>query len=126
MRYGANNYGFEYQIRRAKKKQMPIKHVDGKVAHNYAVVCVPEDPSVPSACYIEKTAVSVEDAFSTTEGGTDLYTHDAIKPDDNSRMVKWGKIAVSKNNNGEITSIIAEGEDFGEEPVTIYSAALVG
>ena len=83
---------------------MPIKHIDGIVAHNYGVIVVPADDKVPSACYIERSVVSVEDAFSTQEGGTDLYTHDAVKPDDGSRMVKWGQITVTKDNaTGKIT-----------------------
>lgn len=120
VRYGSNNYALAYQIRRAKKKAMPIKHIDGIVEHNYGVIVVPEDPTVPSACYIENSAVSVEDAFSAQDGGTDLYTHDAIKPDDGSRMVKWGEITVTKDESGVITSIKGKGGDFGDQPVTIY------
>lgn len=119
VRYGANNYALAYQVRRAKNKTMPIKHVDGVVAHNYAAIVVPEDDSVPSACYIAKSAVSVEDAFSTQEGGTDLYTHDVTKPDDGSRMVKWGTIKVTESTDGEIASIKATGEDFGETEVDL-------
>lgn len=116
VRYGANNYAAAYQIRRAKRKEMPIKHIDGVVDHNYALIIIPEDMTVPSACYIERSAVSVEDAFSTQEGGTDLYTHDAVKPDDESRKVKWGQISYTQDENGEITSITAaKGGDFTEE-----------
>lgn len=122
VRYGANNYALAYQIRRAKNKLMPIKHVDGVVDHNYAVIVVPEDDKVPAGCYIERTAVSVEDAFSTQEGGTDLYTHDAVKPDDGSRMVKWGQFTVTKDAQGKITKIVAKGDDFGENEKTIYTA----
>ena len=71
--------------------------------------------------------VSVEDAFSTQEGGTDLYTHDAVKPDDGSRMVKWGQITVTKDNaTGKITKIVAKGDDFGENEKTIYTAPTGG
>ena len=58
VRYGANNYALAYQIRRAKNKEMPIKHIDGIVAHNYGVIVVPADDKVPSACYIERSVVS--------------------------------------------------------------------
>ena len=127
VRYGANNYALAYQIRRAKNKEMPIKHIDGIVAHNYGVIVVPADDKVPSACYIERSVVSVEDAFSTQEGGTDLYTLDAVKPDDGSRMVKWGQITVTKDNaTGKITKIVAKGEDFGEGEKVIYTAPAEG
>ena len=102
VRYGTNNYALAYQIRKAKGRKPVIEHVDGVVAHNYAVVVIPEDPEVPSGLYIASSAVSVEDSFSTQEGGADLFTHDALKPSDGSRLVKWGVFTVT-DNGGTIT-----------------------
>lgn len=119
VRYGANTYALAYQIRKAKGRTAVISHIDGVVAHNYAVVVVPEDPAVPSGLYIPLSAVSVEDAFSTTDGGTDLYTHDALKPTDGGKQVKWGAIAVTEVD-GEITEIKGTGGDFQAAGEEIY------
>ncbi len=116
--YNANNYDLAYQIRRTSNKTMPIKHVDGVVDHHYAVVVVPKNRTAPGP-YIAESAVSVEDNFTTDDGGTDLYTHSAILPDGEERKVKWGIFTVTKDpETGKIT-IKASGGDFGEEEVEI-------
>lgn len=114
--YGASNYALAYQIRRTSNKKMPIRHEDGVVAHHYAVIVIPQNAESPG-CYIADSAVSVEDAFSTTDGGTDLYTHDAVLPEGEKRKVKWGVFALT--DDGGTISVTATGEDFGEAPVTL-------
>lgn len=115
--YLANNYALAYQIRRTSNKEMPIKHTDGVVEHHYGVVVVPQNKTAPG-CYIAESAVSVEDAFDTTEGGTDLYTHDAVVPSDDSKKVKWGTFEVTEGTDGAIT-IKGKGGDFGETGVEL-------
>lgn len=114
--YGANNYALAYQIRRTSNKKMPIKHNDGVVDHHYAAVVVPQNTKAPG-CYIADSAVSVEDGFTTDDGGTDLYTHDAVLPDGEKKKVKWGQFNVTENE-GTIT-IKATGDDFGEDEVAL-------
>ena len=114
--YGANNYELAYQIRRTSNKEMPIKHFDGVVDHHYAVVVIPQNREAPGP-YIAESAVSVEDGFTTDDGGTDLYTHSAVLPDGEKRKVKWGKYTVT-NEAGKI-KITASGEDFGKDPVEL-------
>ena len=115
--YNASNYALAYQIRRTSNKKMPISHVDGVVDHHYAVVVVPKNRTAPGP-YIAESAVSVEDAFSTTEGGTDLYTHDALLPEGEERKVKWGTYAVT-GDDASGYEITATGDDFGDTPVTL-------
>lgn len=116
--YGANNYALAYQIRRTSNKEMPIRHDDGVVDHHYAVVVIPRNRTAPGP-YIAESAVSVEDAFSTEEGGTDLYTHDAVLPDGEKKKVKWGTYEVTKDEATGKIKISAKGEDFGDGPVEI-------
>ncbi|MDE7440648.1 MAG: hypothetical protein K2M69_00570 [Muribaculaceae bacterium] len=117
VKYNRNKYALEYQIRRTGGKKMPIRHEDGVVANHYVVVVVPENRSAPGP-YLPETAVTVDDAFTTADGGTDLYQHDAVAPADNGKKVRWGTYNVTKGENGKI-EITASGEDFGETPVNI-------
>lgn len=108
VKYGKNNYEFIYQIRVADNKTMPIQHDEGIVEHEYAVALQPENPEVPGFI-IDRSRVSVEDPFSTEEGGEWTYTHDALKPE-TGKKVKWGKIKVT--GSGDSLTIEGEGEDF--------------
>ncbi len=105
VRYASNTYALAYQIRIAKGKTMPFEHNDGIVAHQYAVAVQPEDPLVPGIM-IDRSTVSAEDNFTTEEGGSITYTHDALKPDAGNQ-VKWGVIKVTESagsiSNVEIT-----------------------
>ena len=92
IKYNANKYALEYQIRRTSGRKMPISHDDGVVAHRYAIVVVPENRLAPGP-YLPETAVSVDDAFTTADGGTDLYTHDA----DGDSMRDWNELCNNKN-----------------------------
>lgn len=119
--YGRNNYSAVMQIRRTSNRDMPIKHIDGTVAHNYAMACIPRGgkEGVPGF-YIPNSSVQVQDSFTTTDGGTDLYTFDALAPDDggdDSKKVKWGVITATEAE-GTIT-LTGKGGDFSEEGDTL-------
>lgn len=106
VRYNKNTYALEFTIRQAKGKTMPIEHEDGLVSGNYSVAVVPEDPDVPGLM-IDKAVVSVEDSFSTDEGGTVKYTFDALQPTSGSQ-VKTGVVTVTESG-GTISNVtIAE------------------
>lgn len=103
VRYSKNTYALAYQIRVAKGKIMPFEHDDGIIAHNFAVAVQPEDPTVPGIM-IDKSTVSAEDNFTTEEGGSITYTHDALKPAE-GKQVKWGVITVTEAD-GEISNVV--------------------
>lgn len=108
VRYSKNTYELAYQIRIAKGKTMPFEHDDGIVAHQYAVAVQPEDPLVPGIM-IDRSTVSAEDNFSTEEGGSITYTHDALKPE-KGNQVKWGIIKVTESG-GSISNVeLTEGD----------------
>lgn len=102
VKYGANTYALAYTIRVAKGKVQPFEQNDGYVAGEYKVALQPEDPAVPGFL-IDKSVVSAEDGFSTAEGGSIVYTHDALKPD-NGNQIKWGVIKVTESD-GTITNV---------------------
>ena len=108
VRYASNTYALAYQIRIAKGKTMPFEHNDGIVAHQYAVAVQPEDPLVPGVM-IDKSTVSAEDNFTTEEGGSITYTHDALKPE-TGNQVKWGIIKVTESA-GSITNVELQNEE---------------
>lgn len=102
VKYSANTYALSYTIRMAKGKTQPFEQNDGYVEGEYALALQPEDPNVPGFM-IDKSVVSAEDGFSTTDGGTIVYTHDALKPD-SGNQVKWGVISVSESG-GSISNV---------------------
>lgn len=108
VKYKRSTYELAYAIRNAAERSMPIEHVDGVVQDEYAVVVVPENPAAPG-CYIERSAVSVEDPFNAADGSNWTYTHSALTPS-SGKMVKWGIMTVS-GSEGSI-SISASGRDF--------------
>lgn len=108
VKYGKNNYELLYGIRVADNKTMPIKHDEGYVAAEYSVALQPENPKV-SGFIIDRSAVSVEDPFTTSEGGVWTYAHDALKPE-KGKKVKWGIISIEEKGDG--FNVTGEGEDF--------------
>lgn len=103
-----SKYELAYAIRNAAERDMPIEHEDGVVQNEYAVVLVPENAKAPG-CYIERSAVSVEDPFNAADGSNWIYTHSVLTPS-SGKMVKWGIMTVA-DSSGSI-SISASGRDF--------------
>lgn len=108
VKYKRSTYELAYGIRNAAERDMPIEHEDGVVQNEYAVVVVPENPKAPG-CYIERSAVSVEDPFNAADGSNWIYTHSVLTPT-SGKMVKWGIMTVTESS-GSI-SISASGRDF--------------
>jgi len=109
VKYNKNTYALTCQVRAAKGRKCPISHTDGVVDHNFAVVVQPEDPAVQGVCIL-KSAVSVEDAFSTEEGGSWTFTFDAIKKATNFKQVYWGVIAITEAD-GAISKVTCDPEE---------------
>lgn len=101
-RYNANTYTLAYSLRRNTTRKKPFPDKDGVIAHRYAVFVQPENIKVPGP-FLQKTVVSIEDSFDTTDGGMLPYSHDTLVPDDDSNQVKWGTITkdLSKLQEGD-------------------------
>lgn len=109
VKYGKNTYSLALNIRAAKGRKRPISDDDGVVAHNYAVALQPEDPNVQGFC-IEKATVSVEDTFTSADGGVWAYTLDALKSPAGRKQVNWGKIIITETA-GVISKIECDPEE---------------
>lgn len=97
VKYNRNNYALSYRIRAAKDRVKPIADNGGIINDNYEVAVQPEDPAV-QGFMLSSTRVSIEDGFSTDEGGYWTYTHDALKPDGDEPMIKWGVVTIDGSN----------------------------
>lgn len=109
VKYGKNTYALTFNIRATKGRKRPISDEDGVVAHNYAIALQPEDPEVQGFC-MKKATVSVEDTFSTADGGVWAYTFDALKASSSDKQVYWGKIVLTESS-GSISKIECDPED---------------
>lgn len=109
IKYGKNTYALTLNIRAAKGRKRPISDNDGVVAHNFAFALQPEDADVQGFCFL-KSAVSVEDTFSASDGGIWAYVFDALKAASDKNQIYWGKIIVTETA-GEITKIECDPED---------------
>lgn len=102
VRYSKSTYVLNAGIRAAKGRVKPIKDSDGIIEHNYAVAVQPEDPEA-IGIYIPKAKPSVEDTWSTEEGGVWNYAFDALK-NEGTTQVQMGVISVTgEGDNLEVT-----------------------
>lgn len=93
VKYSKNTYALTLNIRQAKNRQKPIHDNDGVIMHNYEVILQPEDAEI-EGFKIDKAAVSVEDTWTSADGGVWIYTFDALKADSGDQ-VKWGLVTAS-------------------------------
>ena len=94
VRYGKNTYALAFNIRAAKGRKKPVPDSDGIIEGEYKVALQPEDPEAPGLM-IDKAKLSIEDTWTSADGGMWNYTADALKPDAGDQ-VKWGKVVVSE------------------------------
>ena len=99
VRYAKSTYVLNLNIRAAKGRVKPIKDSDGIVDHNYSVAVQPEDPAA-IGIFIPKAKPSVEDNWSTEEGGIWNYAFDALK-NDTTTQVQMGVVSVVMDTDGK-------------------------
>lgn len=79
VKYAANTYAVELEIRAMKGRTKPVEDVDGIVSGEYALLLQPENPAV-EGIQIDRCVISCEDSYDS-EGGTKWkYTFDVLKP----------------------------------------------
>lgn len=93
VRYNRNTYALSLEIRAAKGRKKPIADEDGLIEHKYEVMLQPEDAAV-DGFHMPQTTVSVEDNWDTEDGGSWVYTFDALKKDSTTKQLMWGKVTV--------------------------------
>ena len=87
VKYKKSTYALACNIRAAKGRVKPIDDDDGIVHDMYAVRLTPEDPTVPGFI-ADRCKVSVEDGWSSKEGGFWIFTFDVLKPE-TGKQIKW-------------------------------------
>ena len=102
VRFNRNTYALTLEIRAAKGRNKPIQENDGIIDHNYEVYLQPEDPEV-SGFHIPTARVSVEDTWSAENGGTWIYTFDALRSGD-AKQLEWGVVTVTGSGDN-ITNV---------------------
>ncbi len=88
VKYEANTYTLEYEIRKTEAKDMPVEDFDGLVSGEHAIQLIPEDVKA-LGFVIDRSVVSVEDTFDAENGAKLKFTHDVLKPLE-GKQVKWG------------------------------------
>lgn len=101
VKYAKNTYALSLTIRAAKGRKKPIADVDGIITHNYEVMLQPEDAEV-DGFHIAKSKVSLEDSWSAADGGTWIYTFDALKTEGHKQL-EWGKVTGTTASNVSFT-----------------------
>lgn len=79
VRYSHNSYSLVTEVFVKVGDTRPIQDADGVVAVNYAVRLTPEDETA-EGFVLDKTKVSVEETWNSTDGKLLKYTFDALKP----------------------------------------------
>lgn len=97
VRYAKSTYTLNANIRAAKGRKKPIQDSDGIIDHNYAIAVQPEDP-LATGIYIPKAKPSVNDTWSTEEGGIWEYAFDALK-NEGTTQVQMGVITVTESGD---------------------------
>ena len=121
VKYGNNTYALTFNIRAAKDRSRPIEDIDGVISKNYAIALQPEDPTV-QGFVIEAATASVEDSFSSADGGVWAYTFDALVPTQTAfstskKQVQWGVVAITTDDSGKVSTLTINVDgDTAKEP----------
>ena len=79
VRFGKSKYTFTFSLFMKKGDSKPITDTDGVVTNNYALRLTPEDDDA-MGFMLPKCNVSVQETWSSEEGGLWVYTFSALKP----------------------------------------------
>lgn len=85
VKYTANTYVFEFEIRAGKGRTKPVEDADGVISGEYAVKLQPEDPTV-EGIVIDRSTMSAEETFDTENGKKWKYTFDVLKPSEGNQV----------------------------------------
>lgn len=110
VRYGKNTYALANEIRAIAGRKKPLKDDDGVIEGSYEVIVVPENPAAP-ALRIKESTASCEDKFTAQDGGSWVYTFDALKPEAGGNQLEWGTATVGADGQPSFTPLTPESED---------------
>lgn len=104
VKYAANTYVFEFEIRAGKGRTKPVEDIDGVISGEYAVKLQPEDSSV-EGIVIDRSAMSEEETFDTENGKKWKYTFDVLKPKTGNQVKHE---VVTFNGAGSLKVVISD------------------
>lgn len=88
VRFGKSKYTFTFSLFMKKGDSKPIEDTDGVVTNNYALRLTPEDEDA-MGFMLPKCNVSVQETWTSEEGGLWTYTFSAIKPDSGNTLQRY-------------------------------------
>ena len=94
VRYGASKYTFTLSLFIKKGLTKPIADNDGVVTNNYAVRLTPEDTAA-HGFILPKCSVSLQETWSSADGGLWTYTFSALKPSTGQTLQAYSAPAAS-------------------------------
>ena len=109
VRYNKNTYALSLEIRAVKGRKKPIADDDGIINDKYQVYLQPEDAGV-DGFHMPMTTVSVEDNWDTEDGGSWVYTFDALKKDKDTKQLIWDQVEVNPET-GPISSVTLKSDN---------------
>ena len=114
VKYKRSNYQVAFNIRKGKlpggqQRKKPFPSIDGRVDHHYAILLQPEDATC-EGFYIADCTVTVDDVFTSAEGGMWQVQMDALRAASGD-TVKWGIVTINESG-GSATIAFTEGTSF--------------
>ena len=95
VRFGKSKYTFSCSLFIKKGDSKPIEDTDGVITTNYAMRLTPED-NAAMGFMLPKCNVSVQETWSSADGGLWVYTFSAIKPASGTTLQRFaGGFSVS-------------------------------
>ena len=91
-RMAKNKYTLALELFVKKGDTKPIEDSDGRVVDNYAVRLTPEDDTCPGFI-MDKTSVSVQETWTSADGGRWRYTFAGLKPKTGNILKPYTKSA---------------------------------
>lgn len=79
VKYNANTYAMEFEIRMGEGREKPVEDVDGIIEGEYAVKLQPEEKTLKGVI-IDRCVLSAEDTWDAENGTKIKYTVDVLKP----------------------------------------------
>lgn len=117
-----NKSTLTFEIRAAKNRHLIVADNDGVISHNYAIAVIPEDEDAPGIL-IDRGSMHATPSFTCAEGIKRSYKTKALTPDDDSHMVKYGKITANEVG-GVVTDITCDEEKEATNTVSASPASL--
>lgn len=119
---GKNKSTLTFEIRAAKNRHLIVADDDGVISHHHRIAVIPEDPNAPGLL-IDKGSMHATPSYTCAEGIKRSYKTKALVPDDESHMVKIGKMNVTKSGD-VVTDITCDEEKEATNTVSASPASL--